>query len=149
MWVFLWRTFSIDMLYVRSLIEYCSVVWHSTLKAEKSQKLENVQKICIKVILGENYTGYDDALEYCGLDSLSVRREKKCLNFGLKSLLHPIHSEMFPVNQQTLTNQDRNRDSEHFRVNWAKSDSYKSSAIPYIQRILNEYVRNQQRNKSV
>ena len=113
---------NIYILYVRSLLEYCSVVWHSTLTAEQSQKLESVQKVCLKVILGETYSGYKDALEYCGLDSLSDRREEKCLNFGLKSLLHPIHSEMFPVNQQTLTNQDRNRDSEHFRVKWAKSD---------------------------
>ena len=115
---------NIYILYIRSLLEYCSVVWHSTLTVEQGQKLESVQKVCLKVILGEKYTGYKDALEYCGLASLSDRREEKCLNFGLKSLLHPIHSEMFPVNQQTLNKQDRSRNSEHFRVNWAKSDSY-------------------------
>ena len=64
----------IYILYVRSLLEYCSVVWHSTLTAEQSQKLESVLKVCLKVILVENYTGYKDALEYCGLESLSDRR---------------------------------------------------------------------------
>ena len=31
---------TIYILYIRSLLEYCSVVWHSTLTAEMSQNLE-------------------------------------------------------------------------------------------------------------
>ena len=55
----------IYILYVRSLLEYCSVVWHSTLTLEQSQEIENVQKICIKVIMGEAYTNYESGLTYC------------------------------------------------------------------------------------
>ena len=79
----------IYILYVRSLLEYCSVVWHSTLTGEMSQNLENVQKLCLKVIMGHQYNGYQNALEFCGLSSLSDRRKEKCLKFGLKSLLQP------------------------------------------------------------
>lgn len=139
----------IYILYVRSLLEYCSVVWHSTLTAEQGNNLERVQKLCLKIILGEEYCGYDDALEKCGLERLSDRRENKCLNFGLKSLLHPIHSEMFPINPQVLANPHYTRNSEHFVVNMAKSDSYRDSAIPYMQRMLNQYVNNQKRTRSV
>ena len=51
---------NIYILYVRSLLECCSVVWHSTLTVEQSKKLENVQKLCLKVILGESYTSYEN-----------------------------------------------------------------------------------------
>ena len=123
----------IYILYVRSLLEYCSVVWHSTLTKEQDHDIENVQKVCLKVILGSEYPGYEDALKFCGLDKLSERRENKCLQ------------SMFPVNSQILTNPYNKRNSQHFKVNAAKSESYKRSAIPYIQRKLNDYVRSRQR----
>ena len=133
----------IYILYVRSLLEYCSVVWHSTLTGEQDQNIERVQKLCLKVILGNNYQGYDSALEHLDLQTLSERREERCLKFGLKSLLHPTHSKMFPVNPQILETPHDTRSPEHFTVNWARSDSYRTSAIPYIQRMLNNYVNSQ------
>ena len=133
---------TVYILYIRSLLEYCSVAWHSTLTNEQSNNLESVQKLCLKIILASEYCGYENALEICGLDSLSSRREDKCLKYGLKSLLHPIHSKQFPLN--TKNNSVDTRKSEHFKVNWAKSESYRMSAIPYIQRMLNQHVKNQQ-----
>ena len=137
---------NIYMLYIRSLLEYCSVVWHSTLTDEQSHNLENVQKLCLKIILGDQYDGYEDALRKCDLGSLVDRREEKCLKFGLKCLLHPIHSDKFPVNPHVLTDSLDTRSSEHFKVNWGRTESYRMSAIPYIQRLLNKYVCDQQRN---
>ena len=135
----------IYVLYIRSLLEYCSVVWHSTLTIEQNKNIESVQKLCLKIIMGSEYDSYEQALKWSGLERLSERREKKCLKFGLKSLLHPVHSKMFPVNPKTSLHGTRNK--EHFIVNWAKSESYRQSAIPYIQRMLNEYVCSQQRKQ--
>ena len=136
---------NIYVFYIRSMLEYCSVVWHSTLTLEQSNKLEGVQKLCLKVILGSEYENYEQALKVSSLDSLSDRRDQKCLNFGLKSLLHPVPSQMFPVNPQVFSKPSHeSTNKEHFIVNWAKSESYKTSAIPYIQRMLNEYVIGQQ-----
>ena len=42
----------IYILYIRSLLEYCSVVWHSTLTVDQNHDIESVQKLCLKVILG-------------------------------------------------------------------------------------------------
>ena len=42
----------IYILYIRSLLEYCSVVWHSTLTGEQCHNIERVQKLCLKIILG-------------------------------------------------------------------------------------------------
>ena len=124
-------------LYIRSILEYCSVVWHSTLTVTQNKDIENIQKLCLKIILGEDYSGYQNALELTELDRLNDRRQERCLKFGLKSLLHPKHCELFPVNPQVLLDIPVR---EHFQVNWAKTESYRMSAVPYIQRILNDYV---------
>ena len=116
---------NIYVLYIRSLLEYCSTVWHSTLTVEQSKNIENVQKLSLRIILGSEYVGYAEALRWSGLDSLNERREHKCLVFGLKSLVHPVHHKMFPVNPETSLLATRKR--EHFTVNWAKSESYRQS----------------------
>ena len=125
-------------LYIRSILEYCSVVWHSTLTVQQSDDIENVQKLCLKVILGSAYTGYDNALQMFSLERLTVRREARCLKYGLKSLIHPVHCNQFPVNPSPS-----NR--EHFQVNWARTESYRMSAVPYIQGMLNDYVKSQKK----
>ena len=45
----------IYILYIRSVLEYCAVVWHSSLTVELARSLERVQKKCLRVILGEDY----------------------------------------------------------------------------------------------
>ena len=122
------------------------MVWHSTPTVEQTHNIERVQKLCLKIILGDQYHGYEDALKKCDLESLADRREDKCLKYGLKCLLHPIHSEKFPVNPHVLTDSLETRSTEHFKVNWARTESYRMSAIPYIQRLLNQYVCDQKSN---
>jgi hypothetical protein len=43
----------IYILYIRSVLEYCSELWHSTLTGDQSQNLEKVQKTCLKIIVEE------------------------------------------------------------------------------------------------
>ena len=62
--------------YIRSLTEYCSVAFHSSLTVEQSNKIERIQKTSLKVILTEMYVDYPSALETTGLDSLSARHVK-------------------------------------------------------------------------
>ena len=47
---------NIYILFIRSVTEYCGVAFHSSLTSEQSNKLEKIQKTCLKVILGELYT---------------------------------------------------------------------------------------------
>ena len=128
-------------LYIRSILEYCSVVWHSTLTEQQNTDIENVQKLCMKIILGSEYRNYCQALKMCNLEELRKRRESRCLKFRLKSLLHPIHCQLFPVNPLVLSNPYESSNREHFTVNWARTDSYRISAVPHIQRLLNQYVK--------
>ena len=73
----------------------------------------------------------------CGLDSLDNRRKKKCLNFALKSMKHPKNSRLFPRNIKTHGQGQKSKES--VEVNWAKTETYRLSTIPYCQRLINEY----------
>lgn len=122
------------ILFIRSLLEYCCVLYHSSLTQEDAQNLERVQKTALKVILGESYEDYSSALNLLGLQTLDSRRESRCLDFAIKCTKHPLNSRFFPL-QQAPTNYLRQ--TEKFVVNFARTSTYRDSAIPYCQRLLN------------
>ena len=68
----------IYILFIRSITEYCAVAFHSSLNQEQSNKLEMIQKTCLKVILGDMYVGYSAALEMCGLQTLFSKMSRFC-----------------------------------------------------------------------
>ena len=49
---------TIFVLYIRSLLEYCAVLWHSTITEEEKNDLERVQKCATKIILQNRYVPY-------------------------------------------------------------------------------------------
>ena len=111
-------------------------MFHDSLTQEQSHKIENTQIVCLKVILQENYVNYSVALEMCSLDLLSSRRERRSLLFGLRAIKHPDNKRLFPLNPEPEYDI---RNSEVFHVNFARTEAYKKSAIPSIQRRLNEH----------
>ena len=125
------------ILFIRSVAEYCSVSFHSSLTQEQSRKLEGIQRTSVKVILGDKYVCYQSAFEILGLESLEKRRQRRCLDFSLKCLKHPRNSRLFPRNLKS--NNHNLRGQEKFLVNFAKTSCYQKSAIPYCQRLLNEH----------
>ena len=69
------------VLFVRSLN---NVVWHSRLTVELVNQLEGIQITCLKVILGDNYSRYNETLEMWKMDTLNQRRETRCIKFAKK-----------------------------------------------------------------
>ena len=88
-----------------------------------------------RIILGEDYLSYDSALTSTGLLSLKARREKRELTFALKCAKHPTNSSIFPLNPSQDPHNVRKR--EIFQVNQAKTETYRTSTIPHLQRRLN------------
>ena len=127
----------IYVLFIRSVTEYCAVAFHSSLTIQQSDKIEKIQKTCLKVILSEMYVSYQAALEMCGLETLFNRREKRCIDFSLKSIKNLRMNIMFPRNPTTSQRFVKHR--EVFHVNFAKTEEYKKSAIPFCQRLLNDH----------
>ena len=132
--------------FVRVMLEYCSVVWHSSLTEQQSRSLERCQSVCLRVILGDNFISYEAALEITGLQKLSERRQSRCLDYGLKSVKHPENKRFFPENPNlNLTLSARQR--EPYIVNFARTKIYQQSAIPYIQKLLNKNAMDKRQNK--
>ena len=61
-------------------------MWHSSLSQRNRNDLERVQKSAVRVILGNNYNNYEDALKKIGLVTLEERREQMCLKFAKECL---------------------------------------------------------------
>ena len=127
----------IYVLYIRSLAEYCSVAFHSSLTIELSNKLERIQKTALKIILGEMFIDYASALEMTGLETIFRRREKRSLDFAKKCTKHLKNRRMFPLNSHQQGCDIRN--PEKYKVNFARTKAYQFSPIPYCQRLLNKH----------
>ena len=127
---------NIYILFVRSMLEQSATVWHSSLTEDNKSDLERVQKTALKVILGERYKSYQQALNLLGLETLNDRRESLCLTFAIKSSKNPKTKHMFPQNEKTHNMGTRN--CEKFKVQHAHNDRLKNSAIIFMQNLLNQ-----------
>ena len=110
------------------------VVFHSSLTKQLSDKIENVQKTCLKIILEDMYISYNVALEMCNLQTLYERRELRCLTFGYKCTLNKKVNSFFPL--QDPKSHDL-RKNEKYYVKFARTEAYKKSPIIHIQKLLN------------
>ena len=126
-------------MFICSKLEYCVVPMHSSLSSRQEAALERVQQVSLKIILKEEYTSYQEALEICSLKTLSSRRQQRCLKFSLKCLGHPQNYRIFPQNPNQH-NPLQTRKREPFKVNFAHTERYRKSAIPYCQRLLNQHM---------
>ena len=127
-------------LYIRSLTEQSSVVWHSSITKGEQKDIERIQKVALRIILGQDYSSYANSLKITGLDTLTARRTKLCLNFAKKCVINNLTSWMFPLNVSNV--ETRNR--EKFQVTKAKTERLFKSSIPYMQRLLNANLSNKQ-----
>ena len=120
-------------LYIRSVVEQSAVVWSSSITQGEQIELERVQKVALRIILKDQYSHYVNALELTGLETLSMRREKLCLNFAKKCAKNPSTKDMFPLKQIQVNT----RKPEKYQVPFGRTDRFKNSAIPYMSRLLN------------
>ena len=127
---------TIYTLFIRSMLEQSCVVWHSAITQEETADLERVQKVCLRIILKQEYQTYEQALERTGLVTLEDRRSTLCLNFARKCVKNEATKYMFPMNpsgHNMVT-----REPEKYKVQYARTDRLAKSTIPYLQKLLNE-----------
>ena len=99
--------------------------------------IEITQKVALRLILYGGYTSYQEALQVTGLETLKSRRNKLCLSFAKKCTKSELTNDIFPLN----TNLANTRNPEMFHVTPAKTERLKNSAIPYMQRLLNDKIK--------
>ena len=134
---------NIYILFIRSILEQSCVVWHSSLTKENEEDLERVQKSAVRIILGRNFSDYGNALSEVNLDYLKIRRQDLCLKFAVKCIKSEKTQNMFPKREKEHAMKARNEEKYH--VQHAKTSRLKNSAIPYMQRLLNETINQRKR----
>ena len=73
--------------------------------------------------------------------TLSERRENLCLKFAKKSLKIDNFGHLFPIS--TKRHPMKTRGNNHYQIRQGFSERFFKSAIPYMQRLLNEDKRKQ------
>ena len=86
--------------------------------------------------MGKDYEGYTKSLKFLKLDSLRERREISALKFAKKSVNDINFSNFFP--KHPGSHNMRTRYPDKYVVNKAHTERYKRSAVPFLQRLLNE-----------
>ena len=120
-------------MYIRSVLEYNSTIWFSSITIEEREDLERVQRVACKIILKDNYTDYISALEKLKLQNLSDRRQILAKRFAIKCVESDRFSDMFPINP----NNTDSRNKEKYLVKFAKSGRLQNSSVPIMQKLLN------------
>ena len=113
------------------------VVWHSSLTMEQIDDIERIQKNACRIILKKDYKSYEKALEKLNLETLEERRSQLCLKFARKCKNNPQTKELFKPNKKIHNMVLRN--TEIIEVNKANTQRYNKSAVPFMQRLLNEH----------
>ena len=102
-----------------------------------------VQRCAVRIILGKNYTTYEESLKKINLESLETRRARLCNKFAKNCLQNDKTKNMFPLNLKKHNMEARN--SEKFKVTFARTDRLKDSSIIYMQKELNKSELSQKR----
>ena len=127
---------------IRCLLELAVAVWMPGLTKAESYQLERVQKCVAHVIMGDAYDTYDGATNILGLEKLSDRRFKLCLNFARKCEKHPKYSNWFHAAEEVLspsmkTRSDKTLLQTKYKPVPFRTDRYKNSPIPFLTDLLN------------
>ena len=122
-------------LYIRSVLEYNSSVWFSSITEKENNDLERVQKCACRIILKEEYTDYSSALTRLNIQTLSERRKTLAKNFAKKCTKSEQFRNMFPLNNKQHVNL---RNPEKYMVNFSRTLRLCKSSIPAMQRLLNQ-----------
>ena len=125
---------NIYILFIRSLVEYWCVVWHSSITEEECSDIERIQKTALRIILRADYVDYASALQTTDLSSLRDRRTQLSLTFAKKFIQSDKSQDLFPLNVKTVNT----RPNEKYHVTPARTERLAKSTIPYLQRLLNE-----------
>ena len=119
---------------VRSILMFGAVCYHSGLTVEQSGKLELQQKKCLAIILGREYTNYENARRLVQLPRLDTLRESQCLKWAIKTQSNKQHSHLFPLcDKERVT-----RQNQQFREYKCRGARFYKSAVPAMIRSLNK-----------
>ena len=118
-------------LQIRCICEIGCAVWNGGLTKSDSKRIEKVQKVALKIILGSTYRAYDEALERLSLPTLATRRYDICLKFARSIEKSDKFSSWFkaPVRKTKTT--------PKYILPTARTRIYETSPLFYLTQLLN------------
>ena len=122
--------------YLRPITEYAAPLWHPSLMVIEKYKIERLQKRALRIILGNEYNRYCDALELLKLPTLAERRQNLTIKFANKLLTSSTHRALLPElrkSSRTLRNDINSKLIEPL----CNTNRFYMSTIPYCTRLLN------------
>ena len=129
----IWTTF------IRPISEYVAPLWHSSLTITEKVKIERLQKRALRIIMGADYPGYNNALEMLNLPSLKNRREELSLKFSKNLLKSTKHRKLLPEKRNNVRALRCNI-SDQLIAPKCNTLRYYRSTIPYCTRLINNDV---------
>ena len=127
--------FTLYCWFIRTSLEYAVPVWHSSITRKQSERLERVQRRCMRIIYGLDYPGYEEALARLKTTTLEKRRIRLCHRFAKGLLKSQRHRTLLPQGfQHGHDTRGRNRLLPSVKCRTAR---YANSTIPYLVRLLN------------
>ena len=107
-------------------------MWNGGLTKNYTDRLERIQKSATRVILGDSYGTYDNAISLLNIPRLSERRKDLCVKFATKTARNKKYSAWF---QETIK---KTKTSRKYKLPYARTTAYQKSPILYLVKLLNE-----------
>ena len=126
--------------FIRPLLEYACLVWHSQLSNELSDKIESVQKRSLRIIYKEGKIPYSFLLKAARITTLKERREKICLVFAKSVISNPHTEDLLPDFHNPIRLQLPRSASlaiPTYSLIHAVTERFHKSFIPFILKHLN------------
>ena len=121
-------------LHVRSKLEICVPLWHSSLTSNETIMIERVQKTAFAIILS-SYGSYSQTLISLGEVSLECRRLELCKTFAKRCAQNPRHTSLFPRPNES---RPLTRNGKPFMEYSCRKKRFYISAVPFLTRLLND-----------
>ncbi len=112
---------------IRSVLEYCCVVWHHSIPLYLANEVERVQRRALKIIL-PGYS-YKEALIQLGCSRLDERREQLCLDTLEKIQMEGPLSKYVPLTRAS-SNEYQLRNSNTLTLIKCRTERYRRSFFP-------------------
>ena len=123
--------------YILPIIEYACPVWGPSvqLSAGMCQDIEAIQIRACKIMLGQAFTTYDNALKVLGLESLFNRRQRLICQFGHFLLRSSKHRTILPPLAPVTS-----RTRRQYKLNpvTCRTTRYQHSFVPFFTDMVNK-----------
>ena len=122
---------------VLSVLWLGAPAWYCQLTQIEKIDINRVAKVGLKIIYGNMYLGFENALLLSGIRKPTLQLEKMTQQFAKKSSQHSKFSKWFTPVPDERANTRWNKQQKYVNIS-ARTERFKQSPIPHLTDILNK-----------